>query len=68
MFINELSYLFRRSLLTGDKIRNHKFKLLYHFLIFFNCISKIIHFYQLFGEKSDYITILDIRINIEWTR
>jgi hypothetical protein len=61
MFINELSYLFRRSLLTEEKTKS-QIKIILSFPYFLQLHFEEYSFYQLFGEKSDYTTILSLEL------
>jgi len=61
MFINELSYLFPRSLLTEGKSKS-KLSITLSFPNFLQLNFEDYSFYQLFGEKSDYITSLTLEL------
>ncbi len=61
MFINELSYLFPRSLLIEGKSKS-KLAITLSFPNFLQLNFEDYSFYQLFGEKSDYITSLTLEL------
>jgi len=61
MFINELSYLFPRTLLTEGKSKS-KLLITLSFPNFLQLNFEDYSFYQLFGEKSDYITSLTLEL------
>jgi hypothetical protein len=67
MFINELSYLFPRSLLSSSSSliqgkQKSKLAIILSFPNFLQLNFEDYSFYQLFGEKSDYITSLTLEL------
>ncbi len=61
MFINQLSYLFPRSLSIGGR-QQGKIKIILTFQDYLQLHFEDYSFYQLFGEKSDYTTSLSLEL------